>query len=1171
MANQGLTSSSSGAIPLAPSFADFKFSTIGQDPPLLKRISSQSLDLHSPYPSSPAPGELEYPSAVEPPRPQSSTYSNTFLGNDATGPITCTASQCSDARDTRFAESHKLPHAQGFAPSQHASAALSAVPRNVMAQGAAPFPATVMSSSQKQTSSISASPLATVRTPVIGAAPIKHQTPLPASTVHQMNSSYAALRALQGRLMTSLSKLHPPDMTNALLRIQTANSHSVNALTTAHRSQILAQQSLATAQEAVAAAQECLSAAEQARTHTNVALTTIRQLHSGKVDFDAEGTTEWEWKVNFIQLQDDLRMLGEWLVAKESEDPTSRDAQCARSIVKDRSAEVSQPVSAVQNRNIEASRVSPHSDLPSNGDGALFREAQQSANLNETLSSQRQGTLPHLSEDEAHTQTRVEEARLLKLQREHVTSEVSENAVNGSQPRPSMATTANGTKTSQQSQSSVIAEDADRALPMHGDNEVAFAEASKFKRESHRILEELKQRQSDEPEKEEEQLTADEERELFAEQERRRQEVMAQKQRVTAEIAAKINAERAREKEKAKVASLQSPTSTAPQPSLHDCPVDSENLSAKKSTPFKPTKKVNSLSCRDRSGPTTNGHSQPTVPSYSFPHPPIAPAALRWSSSKTQAFIDRGFGTPKAGNHSSSEKSSQDHSGVTFRTPTPTNGINGGEELHVYRHSNDPGNLCLIPCLQVIPARPEAQAANLRHLKNGNCVGWDKPDPEDMNQSSLHQRSPIKKESPIPATLVESKTQIATEPFQSVHSPPSFLPTRPFSTASLPSNGHPISNQYASMDQHGVKGTTEAAPTSSATETSSAMPSPITRRPLSNVTPPNPHRDDLSSTRNNSKPLLTSNPMSNPPTVPLTTPLAPLDMSAINHSDGTQIAPVIHANGGWDRPVDGEMYSGDSIAREPTPERPRQFTRGDDHYSPSRAPTPDSYKSRGYVTRSVSTGARSPLSPVRRSPVLGKRRQREDNWEDEHPPRRHLPTDGTRRTRSPLPRLRQSVQRRSPSPDCPTLPAKMQDTYHHNTSRARSPPSREHGWRSPPPNRPALQSRIGVPSPVGRAIHGGRSYRPTYSSGISERARSRTRDNYPARQAEQSGLGQRSGTEVELRGSYYNRSRGGMSIHRVSPRQGDRGGKRSLNLEQRIASPAKPWTLINRLESPQRD
>ncbi|KAG6869107.1 hypothetical protein C0993_001672 [Termitomyces sp. T159_Od127] len=1255
--------SSSGAIPPAPSFADFRFSTIGQEPLLLKRISAQPLDLPSPCPSSPAPGELTYPSAAGSPRPlprpalpQPSTHLNPS-GNDAIESITCTASKSSDAQDTRFAQPHLLPRAQGFAPSQHTSTALSTVPRNVAVPGTATSPG--VSSSQKQPSYMSPSPSEVAKTPIIFTAPTtKRKTPLPAARVHQTHSPYAALRALQGRLMTSLTKLHPPDMSNALLRIQMANSHSVNALTTAHRSHILAQQSLATAQEAVTAAQECLSAAELARKHVNDAVITIRQLHSGKVDFDAEVNAEWEWKVNFIQLQDDLRMLGEWLVEKESEDTTSLDGHRENtrdenmveavisatrvpgsdSIVKDRSSELPQSAGATQSRSSEASRVTPYSDLrnlnhkesleleadiatkawsseqipalrslppitaqpapvegdvaerpPLKDDGAI----QESAKFNEphSFTSHHQGTLAHHAEDEACMQAQArsrkspektsEATPFLKSQREYITSEVSGSTVNGLQPKLSMTQVDVNTDTPQQfkSQSSVVFDDAQRTLQLTRDKEAAFSEGIEYKRESHRGLEELKQRQLDEPEKEG-RLTADKEQELIAEQERRRQEIMAQKQRANAETAARIKAERARaerarEREKTMILSLQSPTSSTPQSSLPDCTIDSETLIAKKAATLKLTNKLTSLSVGDRIGSTTNGQPQRTIESDPSTIVPES-AALRCPPSKGESSTDTGLELTKAGNVNSNGKPTQNYSMVTFQTPTPSQGINGGEELHAYRHSNDPGNLYLVSRSQVVPACPAAQAVNLRSLKNGNGVRYDTTTlfdrkSEYLDQSFLHQKSPVKEESPVLASLDESQTRSQPELSQSVNSHPSFLPAKSFST--LPSmRKRSISNEDISVDQRGIKGTTEAVPASSATGTSSAVSSLNTLCPLSNVTPPNPHRDDLSSPRNNLKPLLTSKLASEEQNLSSTTAPASLDLTTTDpnfSSDGTHIAPATHANDGWDRPVDEETYSGDFTARELTlPKGPRQSCRTDDQYSPPRAP--NSYASRGYAMRSNPTAGRSSLSPAPRSPVLGKRRQREHVREDEHPIRRHWQTDGMRRTRSPFPHHRHSAQGRSVSPDRTTHHAQMQDIERPDMSRTRSPPSREHAWRSPSPYRPALQARIGVSNPVDRSNNGGQRYRPTYSPDNYERNRPWTRDNYPVRQIDQSVPGQRLGNEPELRGSYHSRSRG-SSNNRVSPRRGSRGGSRFLNLEQRIASSAKPWTLINRLESPQRD
>ncbi|KAG6873441.1 hypothetical protein C0995_015530 [Termitomyces sp. Mi166 len=1304
MADQGLVSFSSSAIPPAPSFADFRFSTIGQEPPLLKRISIQSPDLHhngSPCPSSPTPGELEYPSTIEPPRPlsrptlfQSLAYSNPS-GADAMVPInTRPASESADVRETCSAELSLL-HLQTPSSSQHTRSISSAVsaPLDVMAHGVPTSSSPASSSSHKEHASMSISPPEMARIPGIHTVPTtKHQTALPTTTMHETHSSYAALRALQARLVASLSKLHPPDMTDALLRVQSANSHSVNALTTAHCSHILAQQSLATAQEAVAASQECLNAAELARKHVNDALTTIRQFHSGKAGFDAEGNADWQWKVNYIQLQDDLRMLGKWVVEKENEGAKNRDVdrqdtaagdkklaesvKCVMEasgfdshVVQGMGSEASQQADVMKTRrSTAASRVTPHPDLPSNRNldyrrsleleadvatkarssernhisnglpmvttdivpmevqlnlvehlppkvNGVVQEARQPAQSTEAPCSSTQNheeSIVHLSEDQVRSQVQYEEARLRELhafqimQQERVTSEgLSDSALNGSRLSPQTNPAANESIDKlqpPQSKSSAIVENNKRALQVHRDQEAKLAEKPEQKRiETRRLLEERKQRELAElKKKEEDQLNAAKEQELLVEQERRRQEVMVQKQRATAETAARINAERARERERAMGASLQSSISSTPQPPLPDRLVDSGNPVAKKTATSKAIKKPKSLSGGIKLGSTADGQSQSIATSDSLPPSPTLArsAVLGTRLLKAKAPVNAGLEVTKAGNVSSRkaipvEKSSQNLPMIASQTPTPTNGMNEAEDLHVYRHSDDPGNLCVVPLSQVAPASPEAQAANLRFVKDVTGVRWDpstlpnlKAEPEHMGQLSLHRHSPVvsvKKESPIPVPLVGSQTRpsIEPEPFKCVDSSPdcsSLANSYPLPSLSSIKTHH-TSDKDASMD--GITRTKEGAPVSltivppfvNGIDIPSAA-TPFIAYSHSNIKPPNPHRDNLSP-QNTSKPLLTSKYLN----APLKTSLLTLDMTPIDPNlpdDTTQIAPVIHANGGWDRPVDEEIYSGESRMRELTPpQHSRQLRRGGDHYSPPpRALTPDPYTSRGYAARSASPIARSPLSPAQRPPVLGKRRQCEDVREDEHPTRRQWPADGTRRTRSPPPHLRHSTQWRSGSPDRPAFQARMQVTDHPNMSRARLPQTRELAWRSPSPDRPALQARIGVRDPVVCAINGGQSYRPTYSLDTYERSQSRIRDSYQSRQVAQSVPAHRLAAEPEPRGPSYNRGRGSMNSNRASPRgRGNRGGNRPLNLEQRISSftNTKPLTLINRLESPPRN
>ncbi|KAG6831764.1 hypothetical protein H0H92_007916 [Tricholoma furcatifolium] len=292
-------------IPRPLPFSDVKFSTIGQDPPLLKRISAADPQLtHNSSPS--PPPELHYPSHTDSPRQssrptlfQTLTFSQRpeliLSDSTQTGPLFRQPSSSLSHESAPMILPRAVPPQTHISPPSHGE------------------PSTRVSATCSNISN--PIPSSSVVTPP--SAPTEATNP-------QTHSSYARLRALQTRLVTSLSNLAPPDMSNTLLRVQMANAQSASALTTAHRSHILAQQSLATSREAVAAAQESLNAAEQAQTHANDALVAVKQLASASEATDAEGNLNRHWRVNFTQLQDDLRLFGDWIREREREEASSR-------------------------------------------------------------------------------------------------------------------------------------------------------------------------------------------------------------------------------------------------------------------------------------------------------------------------------------------------------------------------------------------------------------------------------------------------------------------------------------------------------------------------------------------------------------------------------------------------------------------------------------------------------------------------------------------------------------------------------------------------------------------------------------------------------------------------------------------------------------------------------
>jgi hypothetical protein len=355
----GGTGLSGPSIPPPPSFTDFRFTTIGQEPELLKRISAPRPDFQyqddrlSPTPSLSYPSQNPEPPLSRPSLLQALTDPSDQVNGDmngsADGMVIDIWGEQTQAHQTNETKNIQLPATSNPANSQGPRGWSEQVngsnikPLPTKPRSSTPFTAEdnatnsnqpfqeiflEFSNATTQVHQVNTLPKARVPSSTpnpISTFPTNGITPPPrrSSSLLLANdeSKYTSLRALQIRLMSSLSNLNAPDTSNALLLVQAANTHSANALSTAHRSHTLAQQALASAREAVAAAQECLSAAEQAKQHASDAVIAVEQVGTE----DARGSkSEWEWKTIISGLQDDLHALGEWVGEREGEEAAKR-------------------------------------------------------------------------------------------------------------------------------------------------------------------------------------------------------------------------------------------------------------------------------------------------------------------------------------------------------------------------------------------------------------------------------------------------------------------------------------------------------------------------------------------------------------------------------------------------------------------------------------------------------------------------------------------------------------------------------------------------------------------------------------------------------------------------------------------------------------------------------
>ncbi|KAG6831753.1 hypothetical protein H0H92_007905 [Tricholoma furcatifolium] len=780
---------------------------------------------------------------------------------------------------------------------------------------------------------------------------------------------------------------------------------------------------------------------------------------------------------------------------------------------------------------------------------------------------------------ELHAQ-KLEVARFQMMQRQRM-DESTENTLDGSRTKiQHAASNGKGADQHQHTQlpGSAIAE-AKRALQAHKDRETALAEQlAQKKAETRRLLEERKQRELAELRKREEEERAAEveraalakeqeeraaeleraaitkEQELIAEQGRKRQEILALKQRVSAETAARINAERAREKQKNLGVSPQTTSSISQQP-----PLPAEPVVATKQEPSDTKKKTKTLSGGLKLGPVAPEHEPHSLP----PSPGVSrPAQLGLHTSRAQpTHADDTLPSPQLNEHSShnANATAQSSSQKTIqRTSTPIVDRNSTGNVLATRRSEDAGNVYIACSSQALPMSPEAQAVNLRFIKDRRSAGRETPPhlqktkshPGAVTRIPMDENVTIKQESPAPVAFEARKSSSAI-PRERDNVEPRSLHTIPVvqeSASSQPtteSHDHPEPTRLVSVNELRSKPENAApiispvAPSTTiveATQPDSSRPETLPMHTLPSApSSNNPHRDNSSLPRINSRPPPTG-PSSTRFPVTLDPRTAAADLN--NYNDSSQIAPTIQSNDGWDRATDEELYNyRDQESRSPL----RTRRRDNDHYSP--------------MPMSISRSC-SPSSP--RSPVLGKRRYREE-LRDEPPARRQRHLDRPYGGRSPP---RGPSQWRRASPNQPNLQTRMQ-ANDYDMPRSRSDSSREFARRSPSLERPALQSRIG--SDVYN-IGGGESYRPTYPSGAYSRPQPRTRGAFKSNQpGYPSPSRSRSGSD---RSPSLPRGPRRANNPRAAPRsRAGRGGSRALNLEQRISSYDEP-SLMNRLRSP---
>ena len=341
---------------LSSRLAGFQFKTIGQQPELLKRISTPNpntqYDQDSHLLFSPSPESIRtLPESDNTKRPSLQDRLSSLLpspaGNDIAADVTMADSlQITPDVDSRsmqnidvspmitpptqthglYADSSRSPQGpsaiflQNYRmgkepdPSQDMMhTAMQEVIRTTIKQGATSpsrdsrFPTTMPTSATQACLS-----LLPVQTSTQTSSTNHTSSPFPSG---EDVRSLMALHILQSRLSHSLSNFNPISTTNALAAAQSAKDQSTEMLRAAQRAHTLSQQASLLAQESMVAAQDCFDLAEIIQNQANLALSEVEKIRSGQ-GLGSGG--EWEYNATIIALKDDLHQLAEWVRQRDA-------------------------------------------------------------------------------------------------------------------------------------------------------------------------------------------------------------------------------------------------------------------------------------------------------------------------------------------------------------------------------------------------------------------------------------------------------------------------------------------------------------------------------------------------------------------------------------------------------------------------------------------------------------------------------------------------------------------------------------------------------------------------------------------------------------------------------------------------------------------------------------
>ena len=1161
----------SSSVPAPSAFADFRFSVIGKQPQLLQRISATDSNFFAHSPSPTPERNLQHPPHLSSQPPSRPSLLN-VLSAQVHPP---------DLSTTNATNEVEMDVDRDLIPVQNRSIRSTNSAPDHLGSVEQPDDDPLLfrsdSESQRNLAPISSFP-----------SPEMCSVPDPSLNIDA--SDFTALRTIQSRLQSKISEFSLRDPAEAVLAVEKANSKAAHALSMANKAYTLAQQALTSAAESLTAAQHCLRAAEEADSFASNAATVVEQL---TVYGGGSGSARSQGKSAISGLQDDLCALGEWAGQMEAyENSRRRQAASIEPHGRIKVAVESGRGSSTELQHFSMG-VGTGPDTKTNADGrhpspaANVVEGRDNSaetgcdDLRETSSSERHvvavppGSQQNVESFHKEAQGIVESSSQplqsdLTRHDEHPAQWQQDAA--GTPPQPirdvekekfeiSIFRTLereqrkkSGAKEDVQHRDASADERLERqslSLPnsklddieqtkdqprldewrqsseARRPEELNNAEAGELVRKA-RELEELRQKHEAEKAAE---LEADaRECELRAEQERRRQEVMEEKQRANAETAARIRAKRAKE-----IKTIGSTTTalTSPEPQLQtaDSVVAKQSIIA--TTPCKPAKPRSfsggklGLSADQQPLPSPTPSRSAAPGSYHHKSPVVALS----KNPATALPHKQGDRTSTETSHdvlakAVSQKLSREGSpGINAATIPPMfqvspssaspNGVLASpakedvyENICVHGRSQDPGNLPVISNYMTLHTLPQVQAANLRFVGGTN---------DTLLDTYLRPLNP---------------QVVKTEPLAEISLANNVTPPNSMRT---PTDKADSELQYPSLLKD------DPSPSSPSSSTSRSDINNVQRMPV-----------DTDSTRNgversahlSLEPAKTRSTTSftSSPAGPSPSTIEPLKLLLRSPSDREIIPPR-------KRMGDPAKTLPSTAPRGRNPSGNGSKARRYDHYPPIRQM--DHYSPPPRDVHQLDRRPNSPLSPPRTS-YWGR-----DTMVEVRPPPLGPPILGKRRNPDDVP-LEPPVHRHWQA-------AKSQGNHFYATRSTTRPPS--------PDRVMALGSRIGGRDPN---TSGDRSYRPLYSPDrlLPPTQPRQTADTYHhgIQQVQTSPaiphmpLGRHQVMDSRPRRSLLNR--GGKPASAGGSGRGRGSRNPSRPLEQRISSHTAT-TLIDRLESSQ--